>query len=145
MKRVDLIQTIEGFGCELVRHGGKHDWYRNPATGLAQAVPRHRESRNDWRSGSSAALATQGMMPGRQTPESSFDLWRVRETHHLLVDDELVCFTHPTKNHQTMAYWLFKSEPNCYAFADLLAAPDRTTGWDGVRNFSGAGISSAMR
>jgi predicted RNA-binding protein with PUA-like domain len=34
-----------------------------------------------------------------------------------------------------MAYWLFKSEPNCYAFADLLAAPDRTTGWDGVRNF----------
>jgi len=34
-----------------------------------------------------------------------------------------------------MAYWLFKSEPNCYAFADLLAAPDQTTGWDGVRNF----------
>ena len=34
-----------------------------------------------------------------------------------------------------MAYWLFKSEPNCFAFADLLAAPDRTTGWDGVRNF----------
>jgi predicted RNA-binding protein with PUA-like domain len=34
-----------------------------------------------------------------------------------------------------MAYWLFKSEPNCYAFSDLLAAPDRTTGWDGVRNF----------
>ena len=34
-----------------------------------------------------------------------------------------------------MASWLFKSEPNCYSFADLLAAPDRTTGWDGVRNF----------
>ena len=34
-----------------------------------------------------------------------------------------------------MAYWLFKSEPNCFSFADLLAAPDRTTGWDGVRNF----------
>ncbi len=34
-----------------------------------------------------------------------------------------------------MAYWLFKSEPNCFAFADLLAAPERTTGWDGVRNF----------
>lgn len=34
-----------------------------------------------------------------------------------------------------MAYWLFKSEPNCYSFADLMAAPDRTTGWDGVRNF----------
>src|SRR5690349_11421471 len=34
-----------------------------------------------------------------------------------------------------MAYWLFKSEPNCFSFADLMAAPGRTTGWDGVRNF----------
>jgi predicted RNA-binding protein with PUA-like domain len=34
-----------------------------------------------------------------------------------------------------MAYWLFKSEPSCYSFADLMAAPDRITGWDGVRNF----------
>ncbi|MDR3639649.1 MAG: EVE domain-containing protein [Isosphaeraceae bacterium] len=34
-----------------------------------------------------------------------------------------------------MAYWLFKSEPNCFSFTDLVAAPDRTTGWDGVRNF----------
>ena len=34
-----------------------------------------------------------------------------------------------------MAYWLFKSEPTAYAFADLLAEPDRTTGWDGVRNY----------
>jgi len=43
MKRVDLIRTIEGFGCVLVRHGSKHDWYRNPATGISQPVPRHRE------------------------------------------------------------------------------------------------------
>jgi HicA toxin of bacterial toxin-antitoxin, len=43
MKRVDLIQTIEGFGCVLVRHGGKPDWYRNPVTGISQPVPRHRE------------------------------------------------------------------------------------------------------
>ena len=43
MKRTDLIRTIEGFGCDLVRHGGKHDWYRNPNTGVSQAVPRHRE------------------------------------------------------------------------------------------------------
>jgi predicted RNA-binding protein with PUA-like domain len=34
-----------------------------------------------------------------------------------------------------MANWLFKSEPGCFSFADLEAAPDRTTGWDGVRNF----------
>ena len=45
MKRVDLIKMIEGFGCVLVRHGGKHDWYRNPSTGVSQAVPRHREIR----------------------------------------------------------------------------------------------------
>ena len=43
MKRVDLIKTIESFGCQLVRHGAKHDWYQNPATGVAQPVPRHRE------------------------------------------------------------------------------------------------------
>ena len=43
MKRVDLIRTIEGFGCEFIRHGGRHDWYRNPNTGASQPVPRHRE------------------------------------------------------------------------------------------------------
>jgi len=43
MKRADLIRTIEDFGCVLIRHGGKHDWYRNPASGVSQAVPRHRE------------------------------------------------------------------------------------------------------
>jgi mRNA interferase HicA len=43
LKRVDLIRTIEGFGCVLVRHGRRHDWYRNPATGRSQPVPRHRE------------------------------------------------------------------------------------------------------
>jgi predicted RNA-binding protein with PUA-like domain len=34
-----------------------------------------------------------------------------------------------------MAYWLFKSEPSAYSFADLMAEPNRTTGWDGVRNY----------
>ena len=43
MKRVDLIRTIESFGCIFVRHGGKHDWYRNPLSGVAQPIPRHRE------------------------------------------------------------------------------------------------------
>jgi len=43
VKRRDLIKTIEGFGCVFVRHGGKHDWYRNPVTGISQPVPRHRE------------------------------------------------------------------------------------------------------
>jgi mRNA interferase HicA len=43
MKRVDLIRAIQDLGCQLVRHGGKHDWYRNPITGVSQPVPRHRE------------------------------------------------------------------------------------------------------
>ena len=43
MKRVDLIKAIERQGGEFVRHGGRHDWYRNPATGVSQPVPRHRE------------------------------------------------------------------------------------------------------
>src|SRR5271166_4088972 len=34
-----------------------------------------------------------------------------------------------------MAYWLFKSEPEVYGFDHLLAETDRTTGWDGVRNY----------
>jgi len=34
-----------------------------------------------------------------------------------------------------MAYWLFKSEPDCFSFDDLCSSPGRSTGWDGVRNF----------
>jgi mRNA interferase HicA len=26
-----------------VRHGAKHDWYRNAITGVCQPIPRHRE------------------------------------------------------------------------------------------------------
>lgn len=31
-------------------------------------------------------------------------------------------------------YWLVKSEPTTFSFDDLLARPDQTTFWDGVRN-----------
>ena len=31
-------------------------------------------------------------------------------------------------------HWLLKSEPSSFSYADLLAAPKRTTCWDGVRN-----------
>jgi predicted RNA-binding protein with PUA-like domain len=34
-----------------------------------------------------------------------------------------------------MAFWLLKTEPTAYSFADLMGEPDRTTGWDGVRNY----------
>src|SRR5262249_29024141 len=31
--------------------------------------------------------------------------------------------------------WLLNSEPTAFSFQDLLAAPEQTTGWDGVRNY----------
>ncbi|MCY4014923.1 MAG: type II toxin-antitoxin system HicA family toxin [Gammaproteobacteria bacterium] len=43
MKRTALVKKINEAGCVLVRHGAKHDWYRNPSTGVSQPVPRHRE------------------------------------------------------------------------------------------------------
>jgi predicted RNA-binding protein with PUA-like domain len=33
-------------------------------------------------------------------------------------------------------YWLVKSEPEVFSFDDLMKAPDRTTHWDGVRNYT---------
>ena len=43
MKRKELIRRITSNGCELVRHGSRHDLYRNPKTGKKQPVPRHDE------------------------------------------------------------------------------------------------------
>ncbi|HYD54368.1 MAG TPA: EVE domain-containing protein [Gemmatimonadaceae bacterium] len=34
------------------------------------------------------------------------------------------------------SYWLVKSEPTTFSFDDLLASPDRTTSWEGVRNYA---------
>ena len=31
--------------------------------------------------------------------------------------------------------WLLKTEPSVFSFDDLLAAPKKTTGWGGVRNY----------
>jgi predicted RNA-binding protein with PUA-like domain len=33
-------------------------------------------------------------------------------------------------------YWLVKSEPDVFSFDDLMKAPKKTTGWNGVRNFT---------
>jgi len=43
VKRRDLVAKLEAAGCELLRHGGSHDIYHNPKTGMSQPVPRHRE------------------------------------------------------------------------------------------------------
>ena len=34
-----------------------------------------------------------------------------------------------------MRHWLLKTEPEAFSFDDLLRAPRRTAGWDGVRNY----------
>ncbi|MFZ9745533.1 MAG: type II toxin-antitoxin system HicA family toxin [Opitutaceae bacterium] len=43
MKRRELIAALERMGGERLRHGAKHDIYRQPKTGRSEPVPRHRE------------------------------------------------------------------------------------------------------
>jgi predicted RNA-binding protein with PUA-like domain len=35
----------------------------------------------------------------------------------------------------SVRHWLFKTEPGSYSLSDLLAEPERTTMWDGIRNY----------
>jgi hypothetical protein len=58
MKRVDLIKTIEEFECILIRHGAKHDWYRNPNTGVSHLFRVTAKSRSIWRVTSFECCAT---------------------------------------------------------------------------------------
>lgn len=37
-------------------------------------------------------------------------------------------------------YWLFKSEPDAFSIQDLAEAEERTTSWDGVRNYQARNI-----
>ena len=41
MKRTLLIQILNQMGVIFVRHGKKHDVYRQPATKVETTVPRH--------------------------------------------------------------------------------------------------------
>ncbi len=43
MKRRDLIRHLESHGCRLLREGGRHSVYFNPANLRTSAVPRHNE------------------------------------------------------------------------------------------------------
>lgn len=43
MKRQELIRHLESRGCYLLREGGKHSVYCNPANNQTSTVPRHRE------------------------------------------------------------------------------------------------------
>lgn len=42
-------------------------------------------------------------------------------------------------------FWLVKSEPDCFSYDDLLAAPKRTTCWSGVRNYQARNFMRDMR
>jgi mRNA interferase HicA len=43
MKRVALLKHLQKSGCMLLREGGKHSWWHNPASNKRSAVPRHNE------------------------------------------------------------------------------------------------------
>lgn len=42
-------------------------------------------------------------------------------------------------------YWLMKSEPDVFSVDDLAASPNRTTSWDGVRNYQARNFMRAMK
>ena len=44
-----------------------------------------------------------------------------------------------------MNFWLMKSEPESFSIDDLAAAPDRTTCWDGVRNYQARNFLREMK
>jgi mRNA interferase HicA len=43
VKRRDLIRHLEAHGCRILREGGRHSVYVNPAANSSSAVPRHNE------------------------------------------------------------------------------------------------------
>jgi predicted RNA-binding protein with PUA-like domain len=44
-----------------------------------------------------------------------------------------------------MNYWLMKSEPSVFGIDDLAKARNRTSGWDGVRNFQARNYMRQMK
>ncbi|MBN2243481.1 MAG: type II toxin-antitoxin system HicA family toxin [Acidobacteria bacterium] len=43
MKRDELLKYLRSRGCGLLREGGKHSWWHNPALNKRSAIPRHSE------------------------------------------------------------------------------------------------------
>ena len=43
MKRRQLLRHLRKHGCALLREGGRHSWWRNPALNRRSADPRHAE------------------------------------------------------------------------------------------------------
>jgi len=43
MKKIALLKYLRSQGCELLREGGKHSRWHNPALNKRSAIPRHSE------------------------------------------------------------------------------------------------------
>jgi len=43
MKRSGLLQHFTALGCELLREGARHSWWRHTVTEKRSAIPRHTE------------------------------------------------------------------------------------------------------
>lgn len=43
MKRGVLLRHLTAMGCALLREGGRHSWWHNPAQNRRSAIPRHNE------------------------------------------------------------------------------------------------------
>ena len=56
-------------------------------------------------------------------------------TVRLEIGASRVQLLHMTTPTTAARYWLVKSEPSVFSFDDLMALPNRTTHWDGVRNY----------
>jgi predicted RNA binding protein YcfA (HicA-like mRNA interferase family) len=38
----ELIRRVKRAGCVMVKHGGRHDIWENPANGKRSSIPRHK-------------------------------------------------------------------------------------------------------
>ncbi|MCL1921323.1 MAG: type II toxin-antitoxin system HicA family toxin [Kiritimatiellaeota bacterium] len=45
MKRQAFLRHLRENGCALIREGGSHSWWGNPAQNKRSSVPRHSEIR----------------------------------------------------------------------------------------------------
>jgi len=43
MKKKELLKYLSNQGCALLREGGRHSWWHNPALNKRSAIPRHSE------------------------------------------------------------------------------------------------------
>jgi mRNA interferase HicA len=43
MKRKELLHYLNVQGCEFVREGARHSWWKNPILNKYSSVPRHTE------------------------------------------------------------------------------------------------------